>query len=187
MSRKSSEYKATNPLTHTQYISDGRRIDTAPCNVEEWGLRNFVLRIMEELDLNIGTDVQFNMNSNAVINKWQDVFLAEKCYTTVLGISRRKYRAFSYIHEPAKKLCYLMLEEENYRSVSWMPTFTFKVMVVCWYDDTRRVTAVDVEYDQLGFYMHCLGAHALHQAFNRRVTPLAMVFLRLYVKSGVVS
>ena len=164
-----------------------REIHVAPCNVLAVGLREFVPRIMQELSLTMGTNVEFNMNSNAILSKWEDVFLAEKCYTTVLGISKRVYHCFGYTHEPARRLCYLILEEENHRSIGWLPTFEFKAMVICYYNAAREVTAVQVEYDQLGFYLNCLGLYALHAFIARKfTTPLAVVWARMYTATGVV-
>jgi hypothetical protein len=164
-----------------------REIHVTPCNVQAVGLREFVPRIMRQLSLAMGPAVEFDMNSNALIGSWDDVFVAERCYTTVLGISRREYRCFSFTHEPARRLCYLILEEKNYRAISWLQPFHFKAMVICWYDASKTVTNVQVQYDQLGFVMHCLGVHALHAALMRNLTtPLAIKWARAYMASGVV-
>lgn len=176
--------QAAHPLS---FQARGREIHVSACNVEAIGLRGFVVRVMQELSLTMAVKVDFNMNSNAIIGTWEDVFLAERCYTTVLGISSRVYRCFSFTHEPERNLCYLILEEENRRSLPFLPDFQFKAMVICWYNAQREVTAVQVEYDQLSFYMHCLGLHAAHQWLTRRViTPAILTWAKAYVASGVV-
>jgi hypothetical protein len=169
-------------------VADQREIHVSPCNVRAIGLRDFVTIVMKELSLSMGKRVEFNMNSNAIIDTWEDVFIAEKCYTNLLGISQREYRCFAFTHEPAKRLCYLILEEQNHRSTSWLPSFQFKAMVICWYDERKEVTNVQVEYDQLGFYMHCFGLHRLHQAFTRRVlSPLLLRWARAYTASWLIG
>lgn len=172
----------------SQQVPDGRIVHVSPCNVEEVGLKNFVPRIMQELSLWMGPDVTFNMCSNAVIKRWDDVFQAEQCYTRLLGISRRIYRCFAFTHEPERKLCYLILEEHNHRSFSFLPAFPFKVMVICWYNEERQVTSVQVEYDQLGFLLHCFGVYALHEWWSRKVaTPGLLGVIRLYSATGPMS
>ncbi|KAG8467019.1 hypothetical protein KFE25_000335 [Diacronema lutheri] len=176
---------AVHPLRF--HICDRREIHVSACSVKAVGLRDFVVTIMRELSLSMATNVDFNMNSNAILGTWEDVFLAEKCYTTVLGISSRVYRCFAFTHEPERRLCYLMLEEDNLRSLPFLPPFKFKAMVICWYNSKREVTAVQVEYDQLGFYLHCLGLHAAHGWLSRRVlTPAVVTWAKAYVASGVV-
>lgn len=177
--------RAAHPLRF--HACDRREINVSACNVKAIGLQAFVVRIMQELSLSMGTHVDFNMNSNAILSTWDDVFLAEKCYTTVLGISSRVYRCFAFTHEPERNLCYLIIEEENRRSVPFLPDFGFKAMVICRYDAQREVCAVQVEYDQLGFYMHCVGLHAAHQWLSRRVvTPAVVVWVKAYAASGAV-
>jgi hypothetical protein len=178
------EDKAAHPLQFQ--ICDSREIHVSACNVRAEGLQAFVVRIMEELSLSMGKNVDFNMNSNAIFGNWVDVFKGEKCYTTVLGIKSRTYRCFSFTHEPERQLCYLILEEENLRSVGFLPDFAFKAMILCWYDSKREVCKVEVSYDQLGFYMHCLGLFAAHQWLTRRVlTPAIVILAKAYLASGL--
>jgi len=171
-----------------QRLGDGREIHVMACNVQAVGLRDFVVKITKQLELKMGPQVDFNMNSNAILSRWVDVFKAEKVYTTVLGIARRDYRCSSFTHEPARRLCYLILEELNHRSFTWLPAFTFKAMVICRYDEQRAVTSVRVEYDQLGFYMNCIGLVAAYEWFTRVVTtPAACAWARAYLSTGLVG
>ncbi|KAJ1636529.1 hypothetical protein T492DRAFT_958548 [Pavlovales sp. CCMP2436] len=183
---KDGQEKVAHPLQFQ--ICDSREIHVSACNVRADGLQGFVTRIMQELSLSMGKNVDFCMNSNAIIGNWEDVFKAEKCYTTVLGIKSRTYRCFSFTHEPEHQLCYLILEEDNLRSVGYLPDFKFKAMVLCWYDSKREVCKVEVQYDQLGFYMHCLGLFAAHQWLSRRVlTPVIVMSAKAYLASGLVG
>lgn len=164
------------------------KIEVGTCNVFEIGLEKFIRRIVKELDLHLEKEVSFNLNERAMLFEWNRVFEVEKVYSTCLGISERHYKCHSYIHKPNSGLTYFILEETNKRTWSFLPEFNFHVIVFCYYDKKRKnVTKVEVQYDQLSFFLCCLGL----AQFNRWmianiVTPLACIWMRMYKLTGAV-
>lgn len=152
------------------------------------GLENFIRNIVHPLDLRLPEKVDFNMNGQGRLRRWEDVYLAERVYTQCLGISKRIYQTHSYTHEPDRKMAYFILEEHNERSVSFLPGFTFYVLVFTYYDDEKNVTRVDVQYDQLSFFLHCIGLAQAHAWLVENViTPVAVVWAKAYHATGLVN
>lgn len=164
------------------------RIDAQKCLVAHVGLENFIRSIVRPLDLRLPDEVKFNMNGQGRMQSWEDVYLAERVYTRCLGISKRIYQTHSYTHEPERKLAYFVLEERNERSLSFLPTFDFYVLVFTYYDEAKNVTRVDVQYDQMSFFLHCMGLAQGHAWMVERViTPVAVAWARAYHASGLVN
>ena len=163
-------------------------IDVGTSTVKEIGLENFIRAIVHEIDLHLTDDVIFNLNERGLLYKWKDVFEVERVYSKCLGISNRLYNCHAYTHEPGKKLAYFILEEYNQRTAPFLPEFKFFVIVFCYYDKNRAVTKVDVQYDQMSFFLHCLGIIQLHRWFSGHVlTPFAVFWMRLYKATGLVN
>merc|ERR1712238_651039 len=58
------------------------------------------------------------------------------------------------------------------------------------YDDpaSRTITKVDVQYDQLSFFLHVLGLQHMWRWYIANVmTPVAMVWMKLYRRTGFVN
>ena len=146
------------------------------------------------------------------MESWDDVYLAEKVYTRCLGISKRIYqthavslrflnchrlsnfsrralagRKSQYTHEPSRNVAYFILEEHNERSLSWLPGFDFYVLVFTYYDEEKRVTRVDVQYDQLSFYLHCVGLAQAHASLVEALTPIIVAWARAFHGTGFVN
>ena len=114
--------------------------------------------------------------------------MAERVYTQCLGISKRIYQMHAFTHEPQRGLAYFILEEHNERSLPLLPGFDFHVLVFCYYNEKNEVTAVDVQYDQLSFFLHCVGLAKVHALFVEFVlTPLAIVWAKAYCKTCLVN
>lgn len=161
-------------------------IDARKCLVAHAGLENFIRSIVEPLELNLPDEVSFDMNGCGRMRRWEDVYLAERVYTRCLGISKRIYQTHAFTHEPERKLAYFILEEHNERSSRFLPGFDFYVLVFTHYDDERNVTKVEVQYDQLSFFLHCLGAAQAHAWLVENViTPVALIWARAFYASGL--
>ncbi len=162
-------------------------INVGTSSVREIGLENFIRSIIHEIDLKLTSKVEFNLNERGILYTWNDVFEVERAYSRCLGISKRLYNCHAYTHEPQKKLAYFILEEYNERIASFLPEFKFFVIVFCYYDANRNVTKVEVQYDQMSFFLHCLGVIQLHRWFSGNVlTPFAITWMRLYKATGLV-
>ena len=157
------------------------------CQVKAIGLENFIRSVVKEIDLHIVDKVIFNMNERGVLHSWSDVFRVEKTYTSCLGISERHYQCHSYIHKPEERMAYFILEEVNKRSMSFLPQFKFFVLVFCYYGEDKAVTMVDVQYDQLSFFLHCIGAVNVHRWFVANIlTPIALCWMNIFQAIGIV-
>lgn len=177
--------KVTSP---EQIVRKNSRIDAQKCLVAHVGLENFIRNIVRPLDLSLPDDVRFNMNGQGRCRTWEDVYLAERVYTRCLGISKRIYQTHAFTHEPDRRLAYFVLEEHNERSTSFLPGFDFYVLVFTYYDEKRRVTRVEVQYDQMSFFLHCMGLAQAHAWFVESViTPLALTWARAYHATGLVN
>jgi hypothetical protein len=166
--------------------SSKKVIEIGTCAVKEIGLEKFIRRIVHELDLHLTDNVEFNLNERGLLYKWKDVFEVEKSYTQCLGISERLYQCHSYSHEPTRKSTYFILEEYNQRIASFLPAFKFFVIVFCYYDSNNAVTKVEVQYDQMSFFLHCIGLMQLHRWLaSNIVTPLAIIWVRAYKATGL--
>lgn len=163
-------------------------LEAHKCLVAQLGLENFIRSITAPLDLTLPNSVRFNMNGNGRMQTWEDVYIAERVYTRCLGISKRIYQTHAFTHELDRKLAYFILEEHNERSFPFLPGFDFYVLVFCYYNDKNEVTAVDVQYDQLSFFFHCMGLSQLHGwVVERVVTPMTMRWAKAYHMSGLVN
>lgn len=163
-------------------------IDAQKCLVAHVGLENFIRNIVAPLNLQLPDRVTFNMNGQGIMQSWEDVYLAERVYTRCLGISKRIYQTHSFTHEPDRKLAYFILEEHNERSLSFLPGFDFYVLVFTYYDEEKNVTRVDVQYDQMSFFLHCLGVAQAHAWFVKNIiTPFALVWAKAFHASGLVN
>ena len=181
------EFTSTSSFTPKSILSKHREIDAQKCLVAQVGLENFIRAVVRPLNLNLPDRVKFNMNGQGRLQSWEDVFLAERVYTKCLGISKRIYQTHFYTHEPEKRLAYFILEEYNERSVWFLPGFDFFVLVFTYYDEKNNVTAVDVQYDQMSFFLHCMGLAQLHAwAVERLITPVAVAWAKVYLASGLV-
>jgi hypothetical protein len=177
--------KCTSPeqILHKHGILDARKNLVA-----QVGLENFIRAITQPLNLTLPDKVKFNMNGQGIMQSWEDVYLAERVYTRCLGISKRIYQTHAFTHEPDRKLAYFVLEEHNERSLWFLPGFDFYVLVFTYYDDEKNVTRVDVQYDQMSFFLHCMGlAQARAWLVERIITPFVLLWARLYFASGFVN
>lgn len=164
------------------------KIDACKYLVAQVGLENFIRSIVAALDLKLPNAVRFNMNGQAVMHTWEDVYMAEKTYTQCLGISKRVYQSHAYTHEPEKRMTYFVLEEHNERSSWILPGFDFYVLVFCYYNERKEVIAVDVQYDQMSFFLHCMGVAQAHAWFMEHVTtPIALTWAKAYRMTGLVN
>jgi len=165
-----------------------RAIAVGRCEIHEIGLENFIRRCMRELTLNMKDSVVFNLNDRGRLHKWKDVFKVERTYSQCLGISKRIYQCHGYTHKPEERAIYFILEEENKRSWSFLPDFHFHVMILCFYDAQDSLTKVDVRYDQMSFFLHCIGMMRIHTWFVGDVlTPLACIWMRAFTATGFVN
>lgn len=170
-----------------QSMNQKQIIDVGTSSVNEVGLENFIRSIVHEIDLHLTDDVVFNLNERGILYKWKDVFEVERVYSKCLGISNRLYNCHAYTHEPQKKLAYFILEEYNQRTSSFLPEFKFFVIVFCYYDENKAVTKVDVQYDQMSFFLHCLGIIQIHRWVSGNIlTPFAVRWMRLFKATGLV-
>lgn len=177
--------KTTSP---EHIIHKHNEIDARKCLVAHVGLESFIRHIVQPLDLHLPDAVRFNMNGQGRMQSWEDVYLAERVYTRCLGISKRIYQTHAFTHEPEKRLAYFVLEEHNERSLSFLPGFDFYVLVFTYYDEQRNVTRVDVQYDQMSFFLHCMGlAQAQAWLVERVITPLVLVWAKAFYASGLVN
>jgi len=167
--------------------NDGKTIQVVQKHYKCIGLQNFISLIEKELDLHCVDNVLFNMNSRGIIHSWKLVFEIEKMYTSCLGIKERVYEFQGYTHDPIRNVAYFVLEEENIRTYSFLPSFHFNVLVFNYYDPkTRNIVKVDVQYDQLSFYLNCMGLMQIHTWLVSRVlTPLAISWLKLFRITGI--
>ncbi len=176
------------PLISIQKLqsnNSSQKIEVGRCNVNQIGLEKFIRAIVKEINLHITDDVYFNLNDRGVLYKWKDVFNVEKTYTKCLGIQERLYRCKAYTHEVDNKLAYFILEEFNKRSYGFLPDFKFHVLIFCWYDKAGAVTKVSVQYDQMSFFLHCLGAEQIHRfIIQNLITPPAKVWANAFLNSG---
>lgn len=170
------------------HTSFAKNVHVEQCLVVKDGLESFIRAIVKQLDLHLEDNVLFDMNSQGILQRWEDVFLVEKTYTACLGISKRTYRCHGYTHEPDRRLTYFILDERNERSLPILPAFSFHVMIFCHYNAAKAVTRVEVQYDQLSFYLHCVGLEAFHRWTVRNiVTPLAYCWMTIFRATGVVN
>ena len=177
--------KSTSP---EQILLKNDTIDAKKTLVAQVGLENFIRAVTQPLDLRLPDKVKFNMNGQGRMQSWEDVYLAERVYTRCLGISKRIYQTHAYTHEPDRKLAYFILEEHNERSLWFLPGFDFYVLVFTYYDDQKNVTRVDVQYDQMSFFLHCLGLAQMHAWFVENViTPVAIVWAKTFHATGLVN
>lgn len=184
------QQKRTNfPDQSQRLVSSKDKIEIGACQVDQIGLENFIRTIVDEIDLNLTENVEFNLNDRGIIHKWSDVFNIEATYAKCLGISKRLYKCQSYTHEPSNCVTYFILEEFNKRTTSFLPEFKFYVLVFCWYDkETRSVTKVSVQYDQHSFFLHCLGIEGLWRwTIANVLTPPAKLWARAYFATGLVN
>eukprot|EP00581_Thalassiosira_minuscula_P012527 CAMPEP_0183729226 /NCGR_PEP_ID=MMETSP0737-20130205/29972_1 /TAXON_ID=385413 /ORGANISM="Thalassiosira miniscula, Strain CCMP1093" /LENGTH=245 /DNA_ID=CAMNT_0025961373 /DNA_START=119 /DNA_END=853 /DNA_ORIENTATION=- len=177
--------KVTSP---DQIIHKHDEIEARKCLVAHAGLENFIRNIVKPLGLSLPDQVKFNMNGQGIMHSWEDVYFAERLYTRCLGISKRIYQTHAFTHEPDRRLAYFILEEHNERSLSFLPGFDFYVLVFTYYDESKNVTRVDVQYDQMSFFLHCMGLAQGHAWLVENViTPFALCWARAYHASGFVN
>ena len=181
------QFTSTSPSTPESILIKNQSIDAPKTLIAHVGLENFIQAVVKPLDLKLTPRVQFNMNGMGRMSSWEDVFFAERVYTKCLGISKRIYQTHSYTHEPEKRLAYFILEEYNERSYGFLPGFDFYVMVFTYYDEEQNVTKVDVQYDQLGFFLHCVGLARLHAKMVELITPLAITWAKAFWATGLVN
>ena len=182
------QFSSTAPCTPKSILRKNQSIETPKCLIAHAGLENFIRAVVKPLDLKLSKFVQFNMNGMGRMTSWEDVFFAERVYTKCLGISKRIYQTHSYVHEPEKRLAYFILEEYNERSYSFLPGFDFYVLVFTYYDENLNVTKVDVQYDQIGFFLHCLGLAQINAwIVEEIVTPVALLWAKCFWATGLVS
>lgn len=165
-----------------------KRIEAGRCLVAQVGLGNFIRAVTGPLNLHMTEEVAFNMNDKGVMSRWDDVFLAEQVYTRCLGISKRTYQTHAYTHEPDNRLCYFILEERNERSMWFLPAFDYFVLVFTYYDENKAITRVDVQYDQISFFLHCLGVAQMNKWFVEKIlTPCVLVWAKSFHGTGLVN
>jgi len=165
------------------------------CDIYEIGLENFIRRIALvrnlSLDESPGARVVFNLNDRAIIHSWHEVFDIERTYSTCLAIKERIYTCHGYIWKPEpENVGYFVLEEYNRRTYTWLPNFHYSVVVMVYYDNpaSRTITKVDVQYDQLSFFLHVLGLQQVWRWYISNImTPVAMLWMKVYRKTGFVN
>jgi len=166
------------------------------CDIYEIGLENFIRRIALvrnlSLDESPGARVVFNLNDRAIIHSWHEVFDIERTYSTCLAIAERIYTCHGYIwkQKPDENVGYFVLEEYNRRTYTWLPNFHYSVVVMVYYDNpaSRTITKVDVQYDQLSFFLHVLGLQQVWRWYISNImTPVAMLWMKVYRKTGFVN
>jgi len=166
------------------------------CDIYEIGLENFIRRIALvrnlSLDESPGARVVFNLNDRAIIHSWHEVFDIERTYSTCLAIKERIYTCHGYIwkQKPDENVGYFVLEEYNRRTYTWLPNFHYSVVVMVYYDNpaSRTITKVDVQYDQLSFFLHVLGLQQVWRWYISNImTPVAMLWMKVYRKTGFVN
>mmetsp|Transcript_30276 Transcript_30276/g.62655 ORF Transcript_30276/g.62655 Transcript_30276/m.62655 type:complete len:266 (+) Transcript_30276:281-1078(+) len=182
-------FSTTTPSSSVSFILKKHdKIEAHKKLVAQVGLENFIRNVTKPLDLKLPNRVKFNMNGQGIMQTWEDVFLAERVYTRCLGISKRIYRIHAYTHEPQNNLAYFVLEETNERSYWFLPVFDFHVLVFTYYDENKDVTRVDVQYDQMSFFLHCMGLAQAHAwVVERLITPMAVVWARCFLATGIVN
>mmetsp|Transcript_5337 Transcript_5337/g.13356 ORF Transcript_5337/g.13356 Transcript_5337/m.13356 type:complete len:247 (+) Transcript_5337:168-908(+) len=174
--------------TPEQILLKHDRTEAQKTLVAQVGLENFIRAIVRPLNLQLPNKVKFNMNGQGLLQSWEDVYLAERVYTRCLGISKRIYQTHAYTHEPENKLAYFILEEHNERSLWFLPGFDFYVLVFTYYDDQNNVTRVDVQYNQMSFFLHCMGLAQAHAwLVENMITPFVLTWARTYHASGLVN
>lgn len=58
----------------------------------------------------------------------------------------------------------------------------------CYYNDNKEVTAVDVQYDQMSFFLHCMGLAQAHAWFVEHViTRIAITWAKAFHMTGLVN
>ena len=171
-----NEFLLNRPSSHKSTASVGM------CDIHEIGLENFIRQIAKVKDLNLGEDVVFNLNERGLLYKWDDVFTVERTYSRCLGISERYYTCHGYIFKTEQNHAYFVLEEYNKRSYSFLPGFNFFVLVCTHFDpDTRMITKVDVQYDQMSFFLHVFGIQNLWRwLIGNILTPVAMIWVMAF-------
>jgi len=168
--------------------SSKEKILVRPCEIYEIGLERFIRRCMKELNLNMSDIIEFNLNDRGLLYKWNEVFKVERTYSQCLGISKRIFQCHGYTHKPEQRLVYFILEEENKRTYACLPEFHFHVIVLCYYDAAGTLEKVDVRYDQMSFFLHCVGMMRLHTWFVGNVlTPIACAWMRVFTTIGFVN
>lgn len=180
------QFTSTSPSTPKSILLKNQSLEAPKILIAQVGLENFIRAVVQPLNLNLTPHVQFNMNGLGRMNSWEDVFLAERVYTKCLGISKRIYQTHSYVHEPDKRMAYFILEEYNERRYSFLPGFTFHVLVFTYYDEKKNVVKVDVQYDQLSFFLHCAGLAQGHAWAVKCLTPVAVSWAKAYAATGLV-
>lgn len=177
--------KTTSP---DQILSKHTSIDARKHCTAQVGLENFIRSVVKPLELNLPDKVRFNMNGQGLMHSWDDVYTAERIYTRCLGISKRIYQTHAFTHEPDKKLAYFILEEHNERTYSFLPGFDFYVMVFTYYDEDKNVIRVDVQYDQMSFFLHCMGLAQAHMWIVEKIlTPVVLCWAKIFYKTGLVN
>lgn len=164
-------------------------VEVGYCEISEIGLENFINRIVDEADLNVVDKCEFNLNEKGIMHSFKDVYDVEATYSRCLGISKRLYTCNSYTHEPDRCMCYLVLEEFNERTYSFLPEFSCHILIFCWYDkNTRSLTKVSVQYDQQCFFLHCFGIIDGWRWFvGNIVTPPAGLWAKMFLATGYVN
>jgi len=163
------------------------KLDAQKYLIAQVGLENFIHSISQVLDLKLPDNVKFNMNGQGIFQSWEDVYMGERVYTRCLGISKRIYQTHAYTHETERSFAYFILEEHNERSHWLLPGFDFYVLVFTHYDVHKNVTKVDVQYDQMSFYLHCLGLAQAHAWLVGKVTPIILVWAKFFYATGLVN
>jgi hypothetical protein len=200
-------YEINDERASSTSSSSTRLVEVGQCAIQEVGLENFIRRIIKELNLTMKEDdddddddvdhengqsrtpsVVFNLNHMGILHGWKKVFEVERVYSTCLGISKRLYQCHGYTREPLERRTYFILEEFNQRMYPWiLPDFSYYVMVFCYYDTNHVVTKVEVQYDQMRFFLHCLGLAQLHSwCIAHIMTPCAYLWMRLYRATGLI-
>ena len=85
-------------------------------------------------------------------------------------------------------MAYFILEEHNERYIWFLFLFDLYVLVFTYYDENKDITAVDVQYDQLSFFLHCMGTVQVHAWLAERViNPIVLVWAKMFHASGLVN
>lgn len=179
-----SEFKVNNEVDTP---AAKEKITVGRCQIHEVGLERFIKSCCKVLDLNMNGSVIFNLNDRGILHEWKDVFQVERTYSKCLGITDRIYQCHGYVHRAEEKLAYFILEEENKRVWSFLPVFNVHVMIFCRFNDQGTLTKVDVRYDQMSFFLECLGLMRIHTWVNDNIiTPIAVTWMHVLISSGVV-
>jgi hypothetical protein len=163
-------------------------IEVGESNVKAFGLERFIRNVAKSVNLHMEEKVEFNLNSRGILFTWKDIFEVESIYTKCLGLTERFYQCHGYTHNRERQVFYFILEEHNKRIWKILPEFDFHLIVFCYYNERSAITKVEIQYDQMSFFLHCLGLAQLHKSIVANLlTPFAQAWAKTFAATGFVN